>query len=341
MLRRTKAEVLPDLPPKRYQQIEVNGVDRALKAQLDSLWEEWQDVVAGGDLPPFEEFSKVRALLAESRTEAAVEWIEPYEDAGEPVVVFSAHRAPIDTLAAREGWASITGDTPAEKRTEIVARFQAGGFKGLACTIQAAGVGLTLTRASTALFIDLDWTPAINLQAQDRLHRIGQVAESVLYVRMTSTHPLDQHVQGLIARKMAMIERAVERLVDLDPKALKDEGKARELRERAHIEAEREEARGRCVEIARMQHDRLGAEAPELPLTAERVETIKEALAAMLAVCDGAIAEDGQGFNKPDAARSRWLAALGLNDEDAQRAALSMLQGYRRQLGGRFPALWE
>jgi hypothetical protein len=61
----------------------------------------------------------------------------------------------------------------------------------------------------------------------------------------------------------------------------------------------------------------------------------------MLAVCDGAHVKDGVGFNKPDAVRSRWLNVLGLGDEVAQRCALSMLQGYRRQLGERFPILWR
>lgn len=350
MLRRTKAEVLPDLPQKRYQQIAINGIGDELREELDRLWNEWQDVVTdAGELPPFERFSAIRQQLAASRVPAALEWVEPYEDAGEPVVVFSSHRAPIDALGAREGWATITGDTPAARRTEIVQRFQAGELRGVACTIQAAGVGLTLTRASVALFVDLDWTPAINVQAQDRLHRIGQTAESVLYVRMVSDHPMDQHITALIVEKMELIDRAIERLVKVAPPTTaggassggQDEA-ARLAREAEAIrQAEREEARRRCVDITRRQRAKLGAEAPELPLTAERVAAVHEALAAMLAVCDGAVAKDGCGFNKPDAVRSRWLNVLGLNDEDAQRCALSMLQGYRRQLGERFPILWK
>lgn len=346
MLRRTKAEVLPDLPPKRYQVLEINGIGEALRAELDRLWEEWGEVVESEEaLPPFERFSEIRQKLAAARTPAVLEWVEPYEDAGEPLVVFSAHRAPIDVLGIRVGWATIAGDTPAEKRTEIVKRFQAGELKGVACTIQAAGVGLTMTRACTALFVDLDWTPALNIQAQDRLHRIGQTAQSVLYVRMVSSHPLDLHIQNLISKKMGLIEASIERLVKVEPveAAASLTGAVTRLEQEAAAirEAEQREARERCESIITRQRAKLGAEAPELKLTAKRVVAINEALAAMLGVCDGAMVKDGVGFNKPDAVRSRWLNVLGLGDEVAQRCALSMLQGYRRQLGKSFPILWK
>jgi SNF2 family DNA or RNA helicase len=81
MLRRTKSEVLPDLPPKTYQKLEINGLDKSTRRIMDALWEQWQDVIAGGELPPFEEFSKIRQMIAASRTPLVLEWVEPYEDA--------------------------------------------------------------------------------------------------------------------------------------------------------------------------------------------------------------------------------------------------------------------
>ena len=344
MLRRTKAEVLPDLPPKRYQKLQVNGINNKTRKLMDRLWEEWNEVIKCGELPPFEEFSKLRAMIAAARTPIVEEWVAPYEDAGTPIVVMSAHRAPIDKLGKREGWGTITGDLSAEQKQDMKERFQAGEFKGLACTIGAAREGLTLTKASTMLFVDLDWTPALNIQAQDRIHRIGQDAESVLYVRMESDHPLEQHVAALISHKMVMIEGAVEKLVEVDTNVVKAEAEARvdrdnQLREAAAA-AEKDEARVRCHGILAGQVIKLGNSSSELELTDERIDAINAALAAMLAVCDGAVEKDNVGFNKPDAMRSRWLYRLGLDDEDAQRAALSMLQGYSRQLRDAYPILW-
>src|SRR5262245_5578154 len=129
-----------------------------------------------------------------------LELVEQFEDQGGPLVVFSAHREPIEALAARGGWGVITGGTEPRRRQEVVDAFQAGRLKGVGRTIQAGGTGLTLTRASTALFVDLDWTPANNLQAEDRVCRIGQRAGHVRIIRMVSDHPLDRRVLRVLAR---------------------------------------------------------------------------------------------------------------------------------------------
>src|SRR5262249_3326827 len=158
---------------------------------LDGLWEEYADLLEANELPPFEKFSEARAKLAQSRIRAMLEVVGQFEQHGEPLVVFSAHRGPVGALADRAGWEVITGDTEPPRRREIVEAFQAGRLKGIALTIRAGGTGLTLTRASTALFVDLDWTPANNLQAEDRLCRIGQEAGHVRIIQMVSDHPLD------------------------------------------------------------------------------------------------------------------------------------------------------
>lgn len=221
MLRRRRKEVLPDLPSKMYSDLTVD-VNGKLRKRLDALWDEYSDYFILSDfdedepiqrkrpLPPFEDFSKIRADLANSRTEAAIEYAEDCEEQDVPLVVFSAHKAPVEALGKRDGWALITGDTPPKKRRDIVKQFQAGELKGLAATIQAAGVGLTLTHAWKALFIDLDWTPANNWQAEDRICRIGQKSTKIEIARMVSDHVLDKHVQKLLAWKAGIIQDAIE-----------------------------------------------------------------------------------------------------------------------------------
>src|SRR5712691_5729542 len=66
------------------------------------------------------------------------------------------------------------GDTSARDREQIIEEFQAGKLKVFAGTIAAGGIGITLTASSTVVFIDRSWSPALNRQAEDRLHRIGQ-----------------------------------------------------------------------------------------------------------------------------------------------------------------------
>ena len=152
--------------------------------------------------------SKARAALATVKLGAALELAESYEEAGEPLVVFSAHRAPIDAFGSREGWAIITGATPAETRTAIEDAFQRGELKGIAGTIKAAGVAITLTHASNAIFIDEEPTPALNDQAQDRLYRIGQ-SRGVVINRLIAAHALDRRIAELLAQKNEIINASV------------------------------------------------------------------------------------------------------------------------------------
>jgi hypothetical protein len=218
MLRRMKAEVLEDLPPKRYETVTVNGLDRETRKAADKIvaqigldLESATDEAfeSALDAVPFEEMSRLRKLLATAKIPAMLERVESFEEAEEPLVVFSAHRAPVDLLAEREGWEAISGDTPPERRTEIEDMFQRGELKGVAATIKAGGVAITLTHASNALFVDQDFTPALNAQAEDRIYRIGQ-NRGVLITRLVADHVLDRRVGELLARKQALIEATVD-----------------------------------------------------------------------------------------------------------------------------------
>ena len=218
MLRRKREVVLPELPRKQYHTIKVD-LPKHLQSRMDTLWDEWGELIDGDkQLPPFEEFSSLRAELAESRIPALLEMVEDHEEQGVPLVVFSAHKAPVLACGEREGWEAITGDTSSKKRQEIVERFQAGKLKGLALTIRAGGVGLTLTHAWKAIFVDLDWVPSQNQQAEDRICRIGQLAAHCEIVRMVSDHVLDIHVLDLIGWKIAVIEAAIEKVIAGNPK---------------------------------------------------------------------------------------------------------------------------
>ena len=212
---RKRRDVLPQLPPKMYTDLEVEiGRGRTgakIKRKLDSLHTLYGDAFAAGKLPPFEEFAEVRADLACSRVDAMLEYIDDCEENEVPLVVFSAHVKPFDVLRGRIGWAIIDGSTKAEDRQKIVEAFQSGLLQGVACTIQAGGVGITLTRAWKALFIDQDWVPANNWQAEDRICRLGQKSDRVEIVRLVSNHPLDRRLMELLGNKADLIDKTFNR----------------------------------------------------------------------------------------------------------------------------------
>jgi SWI/SNF-related matrix-associated actin-dependent regulator 1 of chromatin subfamily A len=376
MLRRLKSEVLKDLPPKTYQKIEIDDLSAALTkrlneyiikaAQEEGLIDETKKIsslVKNTDeinvlaskleltsLPNFKEFSTIRALLAEARIPAMLEIVEGYEESDTPLVVFSAHKKPIEELDKRDGWKIITGDTKSEDRRNIVHEFQEGKLKGIGLTIQAGGVGITLTRASNELFVDLDWTPASNLQAEDRLCRIGATGDNILIQRMSSTHPLDRHMQALLEKKIALIYAALEASIKFKP--LKPRPTSVELVEEsdeelvarinaAEQEADREVALGKLHGIIGRESAKVN-NVPEPELTLGRKEMLRQAYDYMLSICDGAETRDGKGFNKPDAMIARWIGCC-LRDEDdiSFRALERILVRYRRQLKGKFEEIWR
>ncbi len=213
MLRRLKADVLPQLPHKMWRRIQVDIDKRALE-ECDRFMQS-QGGAAGLERllqdpeVAFETMARVRQALAKAKTPEAVRFIEELEEQEEPVVVFSMHRAPIDLLGKRRGWGVITGDQPPADRTAVVAKFQAGELLGLACTIQAAAEGLTLTRSAQVLFVDLSFKPTQNEQAEDRCARIGQ-NRGVIVTILEANHPLDRRVVEILMSKREIIAENVD-----------------------------------------------------------------------------------------------------------------------------------
>jgi SWI/SNF-related matrix-associated actin-dependent regulator 1 of chromatin subfamily A len=219
-LRRSREEVLPDLPIRTWETLVVNGLTKEAQEAADAAMAairaagiDLDSETAAADLTRdgavFAELSRARKALANSRIPAMLDLIEDYEEQGEPVVVFSAHRGPIDTLSHREGWAVITGDVPADKRSSIVDKFQSGELRGIGLTIAAGGTGITLTRAHLEIFVDRDWTPAMNDQAECRCVRIGQT-RGVIIRTLVSDHDVDIKVQKLLDRKQRLFAATVE-----------------------------------------------------------------------------------------------------------------------------------
>jgi SWI/SNF-related matrix-associated actin-dependent regulator 1 of chromatin subfamily A len=351
MLRRRREEVLPELPNKTYTHLTIGNTDSRLKEKLDKMWSEWSGVIENQILPPFQQFAEIRADLAQSRIETMLDYINDSEEQECPLVVFSAHLAPLEILKARTGWAVITGETKPEHRQEIVRDFQNGKLKGVGISIRAGGVGLTLTHAWKALFVDLDWTPASNWQAEDRICRIGQLSKKVEIVRMVSDHPLDIHIQNLLINKIDTINRSIDASIagkKINANVESEQAFQERMNKVAEIERKNAEEESRKVKEyskSKVQeiHSRETAKKPNkrFALTPERSEQVRQAFQFMLGVCDGAHEKDNIGFNKPDAAVAHILLSAGLENEMELEAGFLILSRYHRQLKQRYPLIFS
>lgn len=220
-LRRHREDVLPDLPSKIRRDVIVSDLDpdvvklcdevlavlEGKGIDLDEIVNQVEQSRIVGVI--FEMLSRVRSMLATAKIEALQELVETFEESDEPLVVACYHKAPVEAIAAREGWGLITGDVPADERGRLVQAFQAGRLRGLAGTIGAMGTGVTLTHAHHMILVDLAWTPALNSQMEDRICRIGQDRGCIIH-RMIADHALDRRVIELLTAKQAIIESSVE-----------------------------------------------------------------------------------------------------------------------------------
>lgn len=148
------------------------------------------------------------------KVESAVEWLTEYREiTGKPVVVFAHHQDVLkgiwDALGnSKEQWRCgvINGQVSASDRQIRVEAFQAGKLDVLLCSTVAAKEGITLTAADTVLFVEREWTPAWEEQAEDRVNRIGQDSNSVHAVFLTVAGTIDEKFNAVVEAKREVIK---------------------------------------------------------------------------------------------------------------------------------------
>ncbi len=144
---------------------------------------------------------------------ALEELLDVIVDAGDSVLVFSQFvemGSLIETHLASLHIPTLFlhGGVPARKREEMVARFQAGTVPVFLLSLKAGGVGLNLTRATHVIHYDRWWNPAVEDQASDRAHRIGQ-RRAVQIHRLVCEGTLEDRIAELLERKRALAESVV------------------------------------------------------------------------------------------------------------------------------------
>lgn len=209
MLRLKKEDVM-DLPPKLEEMIVLGDDMGARVGEMDSAMlraHSPEDLMQGkfanevdGEL----HMATYRKMLGKEKVPCAVEFINSLLiDTDESLLVFAYHTDVIDALEAnlrKHNPLVIMGSTPMPERHKRVREFQQGESRLFIGNYHAAGVGLTLTRATRVIFVEFDWVPATNDQASDRAHRIGQ-NDSVTVQYLVFRNSLDKAVLETVFRK--------------------------------------------------------------------------------------------------------------------------------------------
>lgn len=132
----------------------------------------------------------------------------------EPLVVAAVSRQLIELAAARldkEGisYGLVTGVVSTEDRQRAIEAFQDGRIRCILLTISTGGEGITLTRASTLLFMQRSWSSVQNEQVQDRLHRIGQTSP-VLIIDQVTPGTIESRIGEVLGEKNVRIEEILQ-----------------------------------------------------------------------------------------------------------------------------------
>ena len=217
-VRRLKAEVLPQLPPKRQVVIPVALTNDAeyrlaerdviawLRSQPLDLSELNAKIAATLRAQRLAQLGTLQRLAARGKLGAALAWIEDFLASEEPLVVFARHVEVQQAVLARFPTAlHLLGDDSLERREAAIRAFQEGdGPRLIICATRVAAQGITLTRASNVAFLELEWTPAMHDQAEDRCHRIGQ-RDAVTAWYLLAANTIDETMARLIQRKRATV----------------------------------------------------------------------------------------------------------------------------------------
>ncbi|MGB3184971.1 MAG: DEAD/DEAH box helicase [Ornithinimicrobium sp.] len=232
MLRRTKADVAPELPPKQEQVLHVElspGHRRIYEQHLQRERQRVLGLLADMDQNRVAIFRALTALrqlaldpslidqqyagkAASAKLDALVEQITEMAAEGHRALVFSSFtgylRLVRDRLdAAGIGYVYLDGRT--RNRPTRIASFREGTDPVFLISLKAGGFGLTLTEADYVFVLDPWWNPAAEAQAVDRTHRIGQT-KSVMVYRMVSSNTIEDKVVALQERKRDLFARVVD-----------------------------------------------------------------------------------------------------------------------------------
>lgn len=223
LLRRRKAEVLKELPPKEeyVRRISLSEEERktycaCVQATVEKLDGEQ------GKMQILAALTRLRQICCDpnlcfenyegetSKLDACMELCQAMVENGHQILLFSQFTSMLDRIRTRLDEASISsftlqGSTTKEKRAKLVKAFNAGAASVFLISLKAGGTGLNLTAADIVIHFDPWWNQAAQDQATDRAHRIGQQAHVQVY-KLIAKDTIEEKILELQEKKAALMD---------------------------------------------------------------------------------------------------------------------------------------
>lgn len=247
MLRRTKADVLHELPGKTEsiersellpEQKKLYGAYLA-KLRHDTFRHLDQETKRKNKIRILAGITRLRQICCHpglfvegytgrsAKLDQLLEILEEADQRGRRVLVFSQFTSMLGLIGgdlARSGrdFFYLDGSTPAAERLDLCNRFNEGECNLFLISLKAGGTGLNLTGADTVILYDTWWNPAVESQAADRAHRMGQERE-VQVIKLVAKGTIEEKINELQEKKRALINEVVENADETMSYALTDE----------------------------------------------------------------------------------------------------------------------
>jgi len=231
MLRRTKAVVAHELPPKveTVMRVELSGkqadlyetirlgMEKTVRDALNSKGLAKSQITILDALlklrqvccdPNLVKLDAARKVKNSAKLEQLMQILPEMLAEGRRILLFSQFTSML-TLIEQElkkrdiQWVKLTGQS--QKRDDIISQFTGGAVPLFLISLKAGGTGLNLPQADTVIHYDPWWNPAVETQATDRAHRIGQT-QSVWVVKLVAQGTIEERILGLQERKAALAE---------------------------------------------------------------------------------------------------------------------------------------
>lgn len=199
MIRRTKDEVMSELPPKRRRHVVLSLKSTCANIEVDEVEKPSVDII------------KMYVEAAEIKVDAVIEYVSNVLEKNIKFLVYAHHAIMIDSLEdflrkKNVGFIKIDGSTPSSQRQPLCDTFQTNDSVRVALlSLTAASTGLTLTAGKAVIFAELYWNPGTLLQAEDRIHRIGQSCSVDIHY-LLAKDTVDEYVWPKLLKKLNVLE---------------------------------------------------------------------------------------------------------------------------------------
>ncbi|OIJ15251.1 helicase SNF [Anaerobacillus arseniciselenatis] len=242
LLRRIKEDVLEELPKKieSMEKVDLFPEQKKLyaaylaKLKHETLKHLDKDTLKKNKIKILAGLTRLRQICchpslfvdgyqgSSAKFEQLMQLINEAKLSGRRVLIFSQFTKMLELIGRQltgdgEPFFYLDGQTPSEERLEICDRFNRGERDFFLISLKAGGTGLNLTGADTVILYDLWWNPAVEEQAADRAHRIGQTND-VQVIKLVTKGTIEEKINELQEKKRDLIEEIIDPHEERTPK---------------------------------------------------------------------------------------------------------------------------